>query len=115
MSAIDGILQFNKDRNLRLFNAVAERNMLAEELEEFEDATQNADEHEQVDALADTVVLAVGALHKMGYDPEAVLTETLKEINSRQGELNEATGKWEKDRNQDPTTLYKAVYTKIGG
>lgn len=86
--------------------------MLSKEQIEFVEATVKHNEYEQVDALADIIVFATGALHKMGYDPEAVLSETLKEINSREGSVNESTGKWEKNPDQDPFTLYKAVYTK---
>jgi hypothetical protein len=111
MSPLDGIVQFNVNRNLSVFDAKKELNMIELELVEFSEAATLGDEYEQVDALADTIVFAVGAIHKMGYNPTAVLLETLKEINSRIGELDESTGKWEKDKNQDPATLYKAEYS----
>jgi DNA-directed RNA polymerase subunit L len=107
MTAFEGIIKFNKDRNLLTFNCETEYNCLFEELQEFLVA-ENVDE--QVDALCDIMVFAVGALFKLGYDPEKALSETVKEISSRQGSLNENTGKWEKDKEQDLSTLYKADY-----
>ena len=110
MNALQGIVQFNIERNLNTFNPGAEHGMLLEELQEFLDAYAINDEYEMLDALCDIIVVATGAIHKMGYHPELALQETVKEITSRQGAFNEETGKWQKDRNQDPSTLYKANY-----
>ena len=107
---LKGIVKFNQNRNLSTFNAEKERHSIDLELIEFDDAVN---EYEQVDALADVIVFSVGAIYKMGYDPEAVLRETAREINSREGEIDPVTGKWEKNRLQDPSTLYKAVYTRL--
>jgi hypothetical protein len=38
------------------------------------------------------------------------MAETLLEINSRKGSVDPLTGKWQKDKDQDPSTLYKANY-----
>ena len=54
----------------------------------------------------------------MGYDYLKCLDETIKEISSRKQdpnqkrdwELNGVSGKWQKDLNQDKSTLYKADY-----
>ena len=43
------------------------------------------DKHYRVDAYADVIVFAVGALLKLGFNPEKVLLEVGKEINSRTG------------------------------
>ena len=51
--------------------------------------------HDRIDAHADQIVFAVGALLKLGMCPNAVLTETAKEINSRVGTM--VDGKFEKD------------------
>ena len=107
---LGGIVQFNNERKLTTFNATAEAAMLQEELQEFIYASAQDDTHELVDALCDIIVLATGAIHKLGYDPEMALDETVREILSRRGSFNESTGKWEKDLNQDPATLYKADY-----
>lgn len=109
MTVFDEIIQFNKKRNLYEFNVDTEVTSLDEEIIELQDAET---EYDQVDAFADIIVFAVGALHKLGYNPEKVLAETLKEINSRQGSIDKTTGKWEKDKNQSKDTLYKADYSQ---
>jgi hypothetical protein len=63
---------------------------------------------EKADAYCDVIVFAVGAIMKLGYDPERALIEVGKEINSREGIMLD--GKWTKNKNQDPKTLYKADY-----
>jgi len=110
MNPIEGIVKFNTDRNLTEYLPFSEYNMLMEELQEFMWGGANNDETEMVDALCDIIVVATGALHKLGYDPTKALGETVKEINSREGDFNKSTGKWEKNPNQDPKTLYKANY-----
>lgn len=112
MSNLDQIVQFNKDKNLNVFNSFNEYDMLAKELQEFLEASQLPDEENQAEELADIIIIAVGAIHKLGYNPSQVLEEKIKVINSRKGGLNDITGKWEKDRSQDPDTLYKAAYQK---
>jgi len=67
-------------------------------------------EVDSVDAFADIIVFAVGALMKMGYEPDDVLMEASKEINSRVGEM--VDGKFEKDlSNEAQSNWYKADYT----
>ena len=110
MTPLQNIVKFNEERNLTQFNLDTEIKMLLEELNEFVEASQVEDTNEMVDALCDIIVVATGALYKLGYDPTLALQETTKEILSRQGTINEETGKWEKNSNQDPTTLYKAQY-----
>lgn len=110
MDPIKGIVQFNVERGLTAFDPVVEYNLLFEELAEFEAAGTENDEYEMVDALCDIIVVAAGAIYKLGYRPKEALSETVKEILSRKGAINPLTGKWEKDRNQDKTTLYKADY-----
>jgi len=112
MDPIKGIVQFNLDRGLTDFSPTPEYKMLHEELQEFLVAAAQNNTYEMVDALCDITVVAVGSLSKLGYDPNKALQETVKEITSRKGAFNKSTGKWEKDRNQDPTTLYKADYEK---
>lgn len=108
MTALDKVVVWNARRNLTTFDLAAELRMLNEELQELVGATTD---HQQVDALCDIIVLATGAIHKLGYNPEQSMLETLREINSRQGTINPATGKWQKDPNQDPSTLYTADYS----
>lgn len=111
MTPTQGIIKFNKERNLTNYDGSAEYNMLLEELDkEFFPAVVQGNEYEQVDALCDIIVVATGALWKLGYEPDLALKQTIKEITSRKGSFNQATGKWQKDVNQDPSTLYKANY-----
>jgi len=63
-------------------------------------------EHDIVDAHGDQIVFNVGALMKLGYDPEKVLVEVAKEINSRKGAM--VAGKFEKDKT---AKTYKANFT----
>ena len=110
---INQIVDFNVDRNLVSFDSKLEYNMLFEELQEFMMAAAQEDEHEMVDGLCDVIVVAVGAIYKLGYYPDAALLETVREISSRKGAINQETGKWQKDLNQDPSTLYKADYITV--
>ena len=83
----------------------------AEMLEERQIASRmpNLMEHEMVDAYNDVIVFAVGSIMKLGHNPKLTLKEVAKEINSRKGSM--VNGKFEKDLNQDPATLYLADYT----
>jgi len=77
------------------------------------------DEYEMIDAIQDIKVFCNNETALMGYDNEKCELEVFKEINSRkqcpiQKELWEEAypvGKWEKDKNQDESTLYKADYS----
>lgn len=111
MCPLDEIVQWNEERRLNRFAGTAEYKMLDEELQEFYVAYSAGDETEMVDALCDIIVVAAGALHKLGYDPKKAMKETTKEISSRVGAFDESVGKWKKDPNQDPETLYKSDYT----
>jgi hypothetical protein len=65
---------------------------------------------ESVDAFGDVIVFAVGAIMKLGYDPEKVLQEVAKEINSRVGSIID--GKFEKDLSDEArANWYKADFT----
>ncbi len=58
--------------------------------------SQETKEHEKkVDAFADIIVFATGAIAKLGYNPSKVMDEVYKEINSRTGKLID--GKFVKD------------------
>lgn len=105
------IVLWNKSRNLNTYDERTEDNLLAEELEELSAARTAIDSHGIIDAYADILVVVTGSIHKYGYNPNLVLAETLKEITSRKGSINPETGKWEKDLNQDPNSLYKADYS----
>jgi hypothetical protein len=110
MCPLDDIVKWNQERRLNGFSATAEYSMLMEELQEFYAAYSEESRNGMVDALCDIMVVATGALYKLGYDPKTALEEAVKEISSRTGAFDEQEGKWKKDPNQDPTTLYKADY-----
>jgi len=53
------------------------------------------------------IVLALHYLRIIGYDPFIVLDEIMKQNFSRKGSIDPVSGKFVKDKNQDPSTLYK--------
>jgi len=67
-------------------------------------------EEDIVDAYADIIVFSIGAIMKLGYDPECVLLEVAKEINSRKGRI--VDGKFQKLQPGDDgyEKPYKANY-----
>ena len=74
-----------------------------------------------IDAIQDIRVFSENQTELMGYDAEIALSETIKEISSREQDplqkedwlSNGHDGtKWQKNRNQDRSTLYVADYTK---
>jgi hypothetical protein len=67
----------------------------AQEMAEKMVGGSEADPDAVVDAFADMIVFAVGAMLKAGYDPSLVVVETFKAINSRTGKLID--GKFVKD------------------
>ena len=112
MTLFDKIVNWNEERGLldKGFNHFNEFNILNEEVDEFKESTTD---DQRVDALCDIIVVAVGSLRKLGYEPDVALEETVKEISSRVGSINWATGKWEKDLStQAKAKWYKADYSK---
>lgn len=91
------------------------------ELKELTDAFEANDEYEIIDAANDLIVVLGGLITQKGYNPQLTLKDTVKEITARKQdpvqkqrwkdspELQHQE-KWEKDRNQDVSTLYKANY-----
>lgn len=74
-----------------------------------------------LDTINDIIVFSINQIELMGYNANLTLSETIKEISSRkqdpqQREFWDTFGydgtKWEKDKEQDTSTLYKADYTK---
>lgn len=64
---------------------------------------------EEVDAYADIIVFAIGAITKLGYDAEEVLYEVGREINSRTGKI--INGKFTKDKSPEAMEKwYKANF-----
>ena len=66
---------------------------------------------DQVDAFGDIIVFACGALTKLGYNPELVLSQVALEINSREGTMID--GKFVKDKSPEAKAKWvKADFTK---
>ena len=67
---------------------------------------------DEVDAFGDIIVFAVGAIMKLGYDPEITLQEISKEINSRKGSI--IKGKFQKFKPDEDgyKKPYKANFSK---
>ena len=86
---------------------------VVEELGEFIEAYKQNDEHEKVDALSDIMVFCSTELTKMGYNPEKVIKETYREIQSRQGSWNSEGTKWVKDETPEAKAKWiKSDYSK---
>jgi len=135
MNALDELARFQTDRGLHLkeFNLKASTINMLEEIAELhgdEDSYEQTDREfaeeifegyfdeddtettieEKVDALADITVFALGDIMKLGYDPEKVLLEVSKEINSRVGTFID--GKFMKDKSEEAMkNWYKADFT----
>ena len=106
MRAFDKIELFNAERNLlSTYNKANEINMLEEELDEYIAADTT---FKEVDALCDVVVVAIGSLLKLGFDPTIAMEETCREILSRKGNIDK-NGKFQKDKNG---VSYKADYSR---
>ena len=115
------IVKLNQTRYGTDFNGDTAVAKLKEELQELVDGIATNNTNEIVDALSDTIVIATGELTKLKYNPELVLKQTVKEISSRQQDPEQAKAwaagnkqpgeKWNKDKSQDPSTLYTADYS----
>ena len=87
------------------------------EVDEYTTAVRANDIHEQIDACGDIITFATNQIHLLGYDVDAVMKEICKEISSRNQDPAQAARdwseeKWEKDRSQDSTTLYKSDFSR---
>lgn len=129
MDTLDKIVQWNMERGLdkQPSDLTAANKMLFEELMELNGCNNSSlmdkvinglanypiTEEEKVDALCDLIVLSVGELLKLKYDPVTAMNETIKEISSRTGAFNGDTGKWEKFKTPEAQALwYTACYGK---
>lgn len=121
MKPLISILRLNQERYGTDFDFDKAVEKLEEELQEFKDAYYQNDITGMIDALNDLKVIASGEETKLGYNPELCLKQTVKEISSREqcpeqaarwkAGLKEPGEKWNKNRNQDPATLYKADFS----
>ena len=121
MKPLSEIVKLNQTRYGTDFNGDTAVAKLREELQELVDGIITNNTDEIVDALSDIIVIATGELTKLKYNPELVLKQTVKEISSRQQDPEQAKAwaagnkqpgeKWNKDKSQDPSTLYTADYS----
>lgn len=73
MNACDQTTDYN---NTRQFNMYV--NLIREESDELQEAIDNNDEVETLDALIDILVVTIGAIHSMGADGEGAWNEVMK-------------------------------------
>jgi predicted HAD superfamily Cof-like phosphohydrolase len=128
MHNLTEIVQWNAERGLlKKFNITKECEFIVEELieahsdinskearEYSEEITKDIQQYHKskvpveniVDAFADIIVFATGAIAKNGYNPDKVMAEVQKEINDRTGKMID--GKFVKDIKENP---YKADFS----
>lgn len=127
MTIFQKIIEWNRERGLlnKKFNHQREVSFIVEELLEStgnhdsitarDKAEEIAgdivtpdyfDEEKIVDAFADIIVFSTGVIAKLGYNPDSVMNEVYKEINSRTGTMID--GKFVKD---PEATKYIADFT----
>lgn len=115
-------MNMNLDKIAKLW--LEERNLLEDNYDHLklvgflteeisEGISRSDDEHESVDWRVDCIVFLVHSLLQDGYSPEKCLIEGYKEISSRTGAVDKATGKWEKFKtDKAKANWYKANYSK---
>ncbi len=95
MTIINRIIEWNKKRNIpRTFIKEKEIAHITEEITEI--LRSNSIEG-NIDGFADIMVYIIGAIWKMKYDPELVMEEVLKHIESRKGKWDNEINKWVKE------------------
>ena len=101
---------YNVPKNEREFLKLEWMNFMRRQIEAGTVETAKiTDEEECIDALGDIIVFAVGAIMKLGYDPECVLEQVATEINSRSGEI--VDGKFQKNQSDEAKAKwYKAQF-----
>lgn len=66
-------------------------NLIREELQELNDAINEYDKVEQLDALIDIVVVTIGAIHSMGADAQGAWDEVMRtnfaKVDSKTGKV----------------------------
>ena len=71
----------------------------------------NPSKEQVIDAAADIIVFATGLIWKMWYNPDIVMDEVLKEIESRKWKIID--WKFVKDKSEDAVkNWYKADFSK---
>ncbi len=98
MTIFKRIIEWNKERNIpRTFIKEKEIAHITEEVTEI--LRSNSIEG-NIDGLADIIVYITGAIWKMKYNPELVMNEVLKHIESRKGKWDDDINKWVKEESE---------------
>jgi len=97
MNFTQKIVKLNEDRYGLDFVAYKEYVKLEEELGEF--ATAKNDE-ERIDALADIIVVAMGSIRKLGYDPECVMNQCVDYVYQREQDPEQKV-RWGRDEKEE--------------
>ena len=85
-------------------------NLITEEVQELQDALEDRDTVEQLDALIDILVVTAGALHSLGVDADGAWKEVMRsnfaKIDPRTGKVTRREdGKVLKPANWEPPRL----------
>jgi len=116
------IMNLNLDRYGKNFDLEKFKKTFYEEVDEMFRGIENNDINETIDGANDAIVVLAGLITQHGYNPELTLKQVVKEIKSREQSKEQRkrwkenpklqdVEKWEKDRTQDPSTLYKADFS----
>jgi len=101
ISAIRRIVDWNEKRYPQVYNKDLQNALLGEEIGEFFDAETEVD---QLDALVDTVYIAIGAMWKMGLSPEQI-REALQTVcdsnDSKDAKMNDPAVKANMDKGEN--------------
>ena len=111
--------QWRKDRNLTGPSGEIV-NMLLEEVKEVEVEVKAKRINKLLGELADVIIIAANEIELMGYDSDKIVEEKIKVISSREQSPAQkeiwskwgASGKWEKNKYQDKSTIYIADFEK---
>ena len=106
MQASDQSLEYQKEQ-LQMY-----LNLVEEEFNELDQAKTFNDHTEQLDALVDIIVVAIGAIISMGVDPQKawneVIATNIAKIDSKTGKIKKrADGKILKPEGWQPPNLSK--------
>lgn len=137
MKWVDGLKVWRRERNITAPQGVFVPS-IQEELKEYKDAiegfyldkdgkvvifqSKEEQEHHIIDALCDIIVISSNEVELKGYSVDLSMKQVVKEISSRRQDPiqqeewshyteNIPTGKWLKDKAQDPSTLYTADFS----
>ena len=98
MNIFKRIVKWNEERQIpKEYIKEKEVAHISEEVTEILRANTIED---NVDGFADIIVYATGAIMKMGYNPDEIMDEVLKHIESRKGSYNHSINKWVKKKSK---------------